>query len=210
MVPVPSCNKSLEDQHQVKRKTFGMLKSFWIHKLLKSESTSETKRSKPTLATRNRLWWVPVFTTTYHHEIKVESVFELHKQFVSRNVHKKQENPLHDFTYLIFKSEFHQDVLMIDFKQNQWRPASGRLQRLSKTLEGNSWCPPREPLAAQTLVPNIASERNTQTTVYSIRIILSLPISPCLSSETDGPDGTVTWLPTKIGDVRMPFLLEGT
>ena len=63
-------------------------------------------------------------------------------------------------------NEFHQDVLMLEFNQNQWRPASDRLQRLSKTLEGSSWRPPREPLAAQTLVPNIASEWNTQNYTY--------------------------------------------
>ena len=181
MVPVPSCNKSLEGQHQVKRKTCGMLKSFWSHKLLKSESTSETKRSKP----------ATLVSSSIHHHLsswnESWTCLELHKQFVSRNVSKIHENPLHDFIYLILKSEFHQDVLMFDFKQNQWRPASSRLQRLSKTLEGSSWCPPREPLAAQTWLPSKASEPSTQT----IPIILSLPISPCLSSETDGPDGNL-------------------
>ena len=187
MVPVPSCKQSLEDQHQVWRKTCGMLKSFWIHKLLKSQSTSETKRSKPATSNSKQT----LVSSSVHHHLSSWNqswrCLELHKQFVSRNVSKIHENPLHDFIYLILKSEFHQDVLMFDFKQNQWRPASGRLQRLSKTLEGSSWCPPREPLAAQTWLPSKASERSTQT----IPIILSLPISPRLRSETDGPDGNL-------------------
>ena len=143
-----------------------MLKSFWIPKLLKSESTSETKRSKPTTSNSK----TTLVSSSVHHHLsswnQSWTCLELHKQFVSRYVSKIHENPLHDFTYRILKSEFHQDVLMIDFKQNQWRPASGRLQRLSKPLEGSSWRPPREPLAAQTLVPNIASEWNTQNYTY--------------------------------------------
>ena len=118
-----------------------------------------TNEASPPLATWDRLWWVPLFTATYHHVIKVERVLN----WPNRRFKKWKENPLHDFVYLILIYKFHQDVLIIDFKQHQWRPASSRLQRPSKTLGGSSLCPPQEPLAAQTLLPSKAWERNTQT-----------------------------------------------
>ena len=117
MVPAPSCNKSLEGQHQAKRNTFGMLKSYWIHNLLKSESTRETKRSKPTTSNSKQT----LVSSSIHSHLSSWNhswrCLELPQQFVSRNVSKIHENPLHDFIYLILMSEFHQDVLMFDFKQ---------------------------------------------------------------------------------------------